>query len=82
MSQKKIDEFTEQLLREKFVFELITRKENLFLCFTTVKDINFNSGDKTKGINFILLGLKNSYFGERKIDEYLDWKTIELTQKY
>ena len=77
MSQKKIDDLTEQLIREKFVFELITKKENLFLYFTTAKDINFKPGDKLKDINFILLGLKNSYFGERKIDEYLDWKTIQ-----
>ena len=77
MSQKKIDALNEQLIRKKFVFELINKKENLFLCFTTAKDINFNSGDKMKGINFILLGFKNFYFGEWKIDEYLDWKTIQ-----
>ena len=65
------------IIRGKFVFELITKKENLFLGFTKGKDIKFQLEDKIEGINFILLGLKYSYFGERKMDQFLDWKTIQ-----
>ena len=77
LSQKRINELTEQLIRDKFVFDLITKKENLFLGFTKGKDIKFQLEDKMEGINFILFGLKSSYFGERKMDQYLDWKTIQ-----
>ena len=49
----------------------------MFLGFTKGKDIKFQLEDKIEGINFILLGLKNSYFGERKMDQFLDWKTIQ-----
>ena len=77
LSQKRINDLTDQLIRDKFVFELITKKENLFLGFTKGKDIKFQLEDKIEGINFILLGLKNSYLGERKMDQFLDWKTIQ-----
>ena len=77
LSQKRINDLTDQLIRGKFVFELITKKENLFLGFTKGKDIKFQLEDKMEGINFILLGLKNSYFGERQMDQFLDWKTIQ-----
>ena len=77
LSQNRVDELTAQLIRDKFVFELITKKENLFLGFTQAEDIEFEHEDKMKNINFILLGVKNSYFGERKVDEFIDWKAIE-----
>ena len=85
LNKNKVNELLFQLNRDKKIIEKIEniQKDNiLYMGFINAKSINIqdfinNVIPKYKDLKFILFGIKNEFFGKRKVTEFYDWELIK-----
>ena len=85
LNKNKVNELLFQLNRDKKIIEKIEniQKDNiLYMGFINAKSINIqdfinNVIPKYQDLKFILFGIKNEFFGKRKVTEFYDWELIK-----
>ena len=85
LNKNKVSELLFQLNRDKKIIEKIEniQKDNiLYMGFINAKSINIqdfinNVIPNYQDLKFILFGIKNEFFGKRKVTEFYDWELIK-----
>ena len=77
LSKNRIKEMIEQIKRDKGVMEKIVKEKILYIGFVNSDHIDQKIDEEVKGLNFILIGIKNSHFYGRDVIQNIDWNTVD-----
>ena len=89
LNKNKVNELLLQLNRDKHIIEKIENieKDNIiYMGFINSKSINRQEFFKNiipnfKDLKFILFGIKDEFFGKRKVTEFYDWEGIKNAKR-
>jgi len=85
LNKNKVQDMLEQLLRDKRIIGKLINEKILYLGIINSKSANMEELMKFKNensnFNFIILGIKDSLFGDRNVKRSYDWKEIRENRK-